>query len=153
MKSTTHKKIAGAVSALPCNDDFSVLGTTAAAVQADASNVDIENGTDSAVLHASLCANTSSAAVAAAQFGNLTVGQYQAQNPGTVAQEQLNGSAIYINAALIDPNAYFQNLGVVLHEILHNITGLTDDAIQSAFGLPTNQPSNNITQKLIKDCF
>jgi len=40
----------------------------------------------------------------------------------------------------------------MLHEILHNVTGLTDGDIQSALGLGGGV-SNNITQRLIKDCF
>ena len=138
---------------VPCNADFTALGTTAAAVQAAAGNVVFQNGTNSQVLEASLYANTPQAGAAAASFGGMTIGQFQTQNPGTVAQAQLNGITIYLNASLIDPSAYFQDIGIVLHELLHNVTGLSDGDIQSAFGLSTNQPSNNITQKLIKDCF
>ena len=54
---------------------------------------------------------------------------------------------------MINLNNYYQNLATVLHEILHNVTGLSDDAIQTALGLSTSQVSNNITQKLLKDCF
>jgi RHS repeat-associated protein len=136
-----------------CNGDFAALGTTADAVQADAANVDIENGAGSTALESSLFANTAAYAGAQAQYGSETIGQFMMQNPGTVAEAQLSGNAIYINPSLINPTNYYQNLGTVLHEILHNVTGLSDDQIQGALGLSTNQVSNNITQKLIKDCF
>jgi hypothetical protein len=109
-------------------------------------------GRASSILEASLYANTANAASAAAQYGNLTIGQFQAQNPGTVAQSQLNGNTVYINPSLINPGNFYQNLGTMLHEILHNVTGLTDGDIQSALGLGGGV-SNNITQRLIKDCF
>jgi hypothetical protein len=137
----------------PCNSDFAALGITMAAVEADAANLNIQNGYANTTLESSLYANTPQAASAVAQYGSETIGQYFAQNPSTVAEAQLNGNTIYINPALVNPNSYFQNLGVVLHEILHNVTGLTDNAIQSAFGLSTSGVSDNITQKLIKDCF
>jgi hypothetical protein len=41
----------------------------------------------------------------------------------------------------------------VLHEVLHNVTGLTDPDIERKLGLPDNGPSDVITQKLLKDCF
>jgi RHS repeat-associated protein len=137
----------------PCNNDFAALGTSAAAVQADAANLDIENGAGSTSLQASLYANTAVAGNAATQFGNQTIGQFFSTNPGVAAEAQLNGNTIYINPSMINLNNYYQNLATVLHEILHNVTGLSDDAIQTALGLSTSQVSNNITQKLLKDCF
>ena len=137
----------------PCNNDFAALGTNAAAVQADAANLDLENGANSTVLESSLWANTGAAAAAQAQYGQQTIGQYIAANPGTVAEAQLNGSTIYLNPAMITPGNYFQNLGTLLHEILHNVSGLDDSTIQSKLGLSTTAVSNNITQRLITDCF
>jgi hypothetical protein len=40
-----------------------------------------------------------------------------------------------------------------MHEVIHNMTGLTDPDIQRALGLDETKPSDNITQKLKKDCF
>lgn len=72
--------------------------------------------------------------------------------PGTVAVSQLGGPKIYVNPTMINPHDYFQNLGLVFHEVLHNVTGLTDPDIQRAFGLDQDKPSSNIAQKLINDC-
>jgi len=137
----------------PCNQDFAALGTNSAAIQADAANLNIQNGVGSTVLEASLWAAGATAAAAAAQYGSQTIGQYIAQNPGTVAEAQMNGNTIYINSSLISASNFFQNLGVVLHEILHNVTGLDDPDIETKLGLPTSPVSDIITKKLIKDCF
>jgi hypothetical protein len=136
----------------PCENDFALLGTNGADVRLGAANVNIQNGTNSSVLKADLYANTTLYAAAQAQFGATTVGQYQQLNPGTVAQAELKGNDIYINSSLIDPYAYYQNLGVTLHEILHNVTGLTDPDIQTKFFGKSGGLSDDITQKLIKDC-
>ena len=60
---------------------------------------------------------------------------------------------LHARFGLIDPNNYYQDISIVLHEVLHNVTGMTDDMIQSALGLSTNAVSDNITQRLLKDCF
>lgn len=39
-----------------------------------------------------------------------------------------------------------------MHELLHNVTGLTDPDLQSALGLPDGNGSDNISQKLLTDC-
>jgi hypothetical protein len=70
-----------------------------------------------------------------------------------VALAQLGGNNIYLNSSLINPNNYYQNIGTLLHELLHNITGITDQDLQGDLGLSQSSVSNNITQKLIKDCF
>jgi hypothetical protein len=42
---------------------------------------------------------------------------------------------------------------LVPHEILHNVTGLTDGDIQTILFGSAGGVSDNITQRLIKDCF
>ncbi len=138
----------------PCNDDFTALKTNAAAVQAGASNALFLNGVGSSVTMASLYSTSPVPGVV--QAGSTltgTVSDFIAANPGTVAVAQLGGADIYLNAALIDPANYYQDIAVVLHEVLHNVTGLTDTDIQRALGLKGTSVSNNITQKLLKDCF
>jgi len=41
---------------------------------------------------------------------------------------------------------------VVMHELLHNITGLTDPDLQRNLGLSEAGGSNNITVRLLADC-
>jgi len=138
----------------PCNDDFAAVGTNAAAVQAGAANAVFLNGVGSSVSLSSLYSSSPVQGVAQAGSGLTgTVGSLIASHSGTVAVAQLGGNNIYINSVLIDPKNYFQDISIVLHELLHNVTGLTDSDIQSAFGLSTKGVSDNITQKLLKDCF
>jgi len=137
-----------------CNSDFVAVGTTASAITAGAASAVFFNGDGSTVSLASTYANSPIPGVAQAGSGlSGTVGSYIASNPGTVALAQLGAPGIYLNASLINTGNYYQDISVLLHELLHNVTGLTDPDIQSAFGLSTSAPSDNITQKLLKDCF
>jgi hypothetical protein len=88
-----------------------------------------------------------------------TVGSFIASHAGTVGVAQLGKPFVYLNASLIDPGAYFQNLAIVLHEVLHNVTGLTDSDLQRLLGLPSQDengravPTDNVTKRLLGDCF
>ena len=137
-----------------CDKDFSAVGVSAAQVRAGAAAAVFVNGVGSSVAMASLYASSPVPGIQQSA-GSIagTVGGFIAANPGTVAVAQLGGSAIYLNSSLISPGAYYTDLAVLLHEILHNITGLTDSDIQSALGLPETNVSDNITQKLLRDCF
>jgi hypothetical protein len=73
--------------------------------------------------------------------------------PGVVAVASLVNHDIFVNPSMIKASDYYFNLGTDLHEVLHNITGLTDEEMQSKLGLTVGAPSVNITNKLILDCF
>jgi RHS repeat-associated protein len=154
------KAIANKTSFKPaCDSDFAALGVTDDQVQAAASAAVFLNGIGSDVPLSSLYETSPVASVR--QAGSTLTGTVGSAivSPGTVALAQLGGNAIYINAPLINPGDYYQDISVVLHELLHNVTGLTDPDIQSALGLPSTDrngkavPSDNITQRLKKDCF
>ena len=84
-----------------------------------------------------------------ASFVTGTVGGTLAE-PGTTAVSELGGNHIYVN-----PGSFGLRLGNVasiFHEVLHNVTGLTDDEIQSNLGLAVTPVTFNITQKLFDDC-
>lgn len=74
-------------------------------------------------------------------------------NPSAAAASELNGSNIYINGSLINGMSTADQQGLLLHELLHNITGMVAGDIQTALGLPTNKASQNIGDKLKGDCF
>jgi hypothetical protein len=138
----------------PCNNDLTALGTNVAAVQNGAANAQFLDGAGSAVTMASLYASSPVASIAnLANAVTGTVGSTIASNAGIVALSQLGGSAIYLNSSMIDPSDYYQDISTVLHEVLHNVTGLTDPDIEKALSLAQNGVSDVITQKLKTDCF
>jgi len=145
-----------------CEQDFTALGLTDSAVEAGASNAQFLDGVGSSATMASLYAGASNPRVG--QLGALlpgTVGQDIATNPmGVVADAQLGGNLIYLNGTLISallngnyPAVGFDVTSVTLHELVHNLTGLTDPDIQRALGLSQGGVSDNISQKLKADCF
>jgi RHS repeat-associated protein len=136
-----------------CLRDLGMLGVTPDRAQAGAANANIQNGVGSTIPLSSLY--TSSPVPSVAQAGGSvsgTVGDKLAQ-PGVVAVAQLGGANIYVNVGMIQGGNSWNNRGLVLHEVLHNITGYTDPDIQLRLGLPQVAATNNITQKLITDCF
>jgi hypothetical protein len=96
--------------------------------------------------------NSPAANAASNAYGTESMAQYMSLNPNVAAVSQAPGSNIYINAAWVNGMTTSQQTAMLLHELLHGITGLTDDAIQGALGLPTNTASQNIGNKLQADC-
>jgi hypothetical protein len=122
-----------------------------------AGNAVVLDGTKATTVpQASLSANAPSAAAASQRFGSMTVAQYFASTPSTVADSQLKGNQIYINPGMIfgNPGDVTLNSAYALHEVIHNVTGLTDSEMQALLPTLTVQfDSANITKKLILDCF
>jgi hypothetical protein len=150
----------------PCQKDLNAINnapfakpTTPATMQAGAQNAQLFNGTTSNALRSSLYANSSPAAFRSAQavFGNQTISQTMAANPGIEALSVLGGNSIYLNpgmTALSATNTFWDNAAMIAHEVVHNVSGLGDDQIQSALGLRVNlNNTKNISDKLKRDCF
>ena len=143
----------------PCKKDLKALDTTPQAMQAGAQNAQLINGTTSNALRSSLFdGNPPSAAyhTAQAQFKNQTISQAMAANPGIEALSVLNGNSIYINpqlTAISASNSFWDNAAMIAHEVVHNVTGFTDDEIQSRLGLKVSNITKNISNKLKSDCF
>jgi hypothetical protein len=150
----------------PCKKDLDAINkapfatpTTPATMQAAAQNAQLFNGTTSNALRSSLYANSSPAAFRAAQskFANQTISQTMAANKGIEALSAFNGNSIYINPALTAlsaANTFWDNAAMIAHELVHNVSGLSDDAIQSALGLKVDtNNTKNISDKLKSDCF
>jgi RHS repeat-associated protein len=135
-----------------CKKLLNALGVTAEQVRQAALQANFINGVGSTVPLSSLYANSPVPSVrraGAAVTG--TVGEALAE-PGVVAWAQMGGSNVYVDPSKINPANYWQNMATVFHEVLHNITGMTDPDIQRALGLPENG-SSNITNRIVKDCF
>jgi RHS repeat-associated protein len=135
-----------------CIKDLAGVDATVSELQQAAGAADFENGTTSNAKQASLYQG------AAAQAGNsinpnLTVSQFFESTPTMGAEAALNGNQIYIRPSYFNYLGSGYAISVVAHELLHNLTGMGDDSLQSGLGLPTNQPSNNVTMKLFQDCF
>jgi hypothetical protein len=72
---------------------------------------------------------------------------------GAVAQ--LGGTSVYINYATTNLTNLYLNESNVLHEALHNITGLTDQQIEytlSSYGLNPQTSSAQISSLLLSKC-
>jgi RHS repeat-associated protein len=136
-----------------CADDLLALGLNGEMVANGASNADFHNGVGSTVPLSSLYETSPNPLVARnAPFIPGTVGDAM-KGPGTVALAQLGGNNIYLNTGIIDPSNFAANVGTLFHEVVHNVTGLTDSDIQRSLGLPESPITSNITNKLMKDCW
>jgi hypothetical protein len=137
-----------------CERDLAALKVTDSQVHNGAGSAVFLNGVGNQTPLKNLYATSPVAGVRQAGLSLTgTVGSFITSNPGTVAVAQLGGNDIYLNSSLINPSDYYTDAATALHEILHNITGLTDPDIQRLLGLPETNVSNNKTQKLLKDCF
>jgi hypothetical protein len=68
------------------------------------------------------------------------------------AVSPLNGTDVWMSSSWVNGMTAADQVAMMLHGILH-LLGPSDDTIQLELGLPTNQPSENISQKLKGDCF
>ena len=112
-----------------CEKLLTSLGTSSTSIAEAASRVVFIEAPGSTVLYASLYSNTVLAAAAAAQWKATTIGGYIAANPNTKAIAELNGNRVYLNQKWWGGN-YNEDLATVMHELVHNITGLTDSDIE-----------------------
>jgi RHS repeat-associated protein len=138
----------------PCEQDLAAVGVSDSEITAASLNTNILYGLATVSNYAQdVYGNTPLSAAAAAEYGSETMVQYMVYNPATAAVAQLNGNNIYINPAWVNGMSTQQQEGMLLHEMVHNITGMTDPAIQSALNISTTQASQNISDKLMTDCF
>lgn len=136
----------------PCTHDLDQLGLEPSDIHVGAEQANLINGVGDNTPMSSLYAtapNPDLVSHAASVPG--TVGQNLAM-PGHIAVSQLGGHNIYVNPSRIDPLNFFENKANMMHEVIHNMTGLTDADIQRALGLSQDQPSSNISRKLKQDC-
>ena len=122
-------------------EDLNALGMTPAQIVSAAQNAQVLDGT-----------TASTVTMASVQGGPGLVADVFADHPGIQALGDQGGNRIFIRPG------YFNYIGngfapaVMFHEGVHNATNMNDPQVQTALGLPTNQPSFNITIKLLADC-
>jgi hypothetical protein len=136
-----------------CETDLASVGVTNEQMSAAASAANIINGLTSTANYAqAIYGNSAAFGAAVATYGNQTVEYFMMAHPATAAVSQAPGNNIYINSGWVSGMNFGQQMGMLLHELLHNITGQSDDVLQGDLGLSTNAPSQNIGDKLEKDC-
>jgi hypothetical protein len=142
----------------PCDAILFNFGMTFQDLQGAVANESFQDGTQSSVTMVSLFSQSSQAnqLAAAAQYGNQTVQAYLAgKGSGAAAVSCAGCSSVFLNYNQFGGASNPTNVAILMHEALHNYTGLDDYQIQStlsSFGLQPNASSNNITSLLESKC-
>jgi hypothetical protein len=137
-----------------CKGDLDAVGVSQQQVIDATQTINILNGWGSQYNYADAAWRYSSAwsSQRFSASGNQTVGDFFSNNPGTVAIAQGPGHDIFVDPTWVNSYSDGQLKGLVLHELLHNISGQVDTVLQGALRLPDGK-SSNIADKLQKDCF
>jgi len=89
-------------------------------------------------------------------YSDLTVGDYLNDNRSVKAVAEGGGNSVFIHdyGSLWSKNGR-DNLVIITHEAIHNITGLVDDDIGRAFSIKpgVGGMSNAISKAISKKCF
>ena len=88
-----------------------------------------------------------------ASFGNRTVGS-DMRGGNTTAMAELGGARIWVNPMVINsPDVSNGRLqATLMHEVLHNYTGLPDSTLQDRLSLSQNNNTSNITAWIMDWC-
>lgn len=95
---------------------------------------------------------------AVAQYGNQTIQNYLAnKGAGAAAVSSVGGNLVYLNYLQFGGQLLPDNEAILMHEALHNATGMTDYQLQTALqsSLGKDKPgasSQNITNLMEKNC-
>jgi hypothetical protein len=89
---------------------------------------------------------------AASQYGEKTTVQtyLYAQNAAAVACAGCN--LVYLNYNFFGGGSLNDSIATIIHEAIHNFTGMTDGVIQTRLGLKVGASSQNITDEVYKKC-
>jgi RHS repeat-associated protein len=144
----------------PCDQVLSNLGMTFQDLQAAVAFESFSDGTTSTTTMASLFMNSSPAnqALGAAQYGGQTVQSYfGGAGSGAAVVACAGCNLIFLNNNQFGGASNPTNEAILMHEALHNFTGLTDYQIQSTlsgtpFNLQMGVSSNNITALMESKC-
>jgi RHS repeat-associated protein len=134
-----------------CTDTLALLGATPAQVVQAAGAAQFNNALTSTDTRASLYANSPAAASAATQFGSQTIENWFQSDPTIMAAAELRGDRIFFRPSGVDASDLLFNSSLVMHELLHNITGFSDSTIMDRLGL--SGKSDWINSRLYDDCF
>ena len=132
-----------------CEDLLNQVGTSGIGIQNAAMRVQVFDGTTSQESLYSLFQNKQGGANPSLYPGTVAA----AFKPNTHAMADAGGHRVFINPT------YFWSLGnggatmVMLHELVHNATGLTDPDLQRGLGIKEEPDSMGISIKLFSTCF
>ena len=137
-----------------CDRSLSKLGTSADEIRSGARHAVFMDGTLSTELYSSLYKGEAARAGETLErlYPGRTVSGYLHAHPNVGAVSDLNGNRIFVRPSYFEFIGQGYALAVVMHELVHNVTGLTDDRIQRLLGLPATGGSRNITLQLLVDC-
>jgi uncharacterized protein RhaS with RHS repeats len=142
----------------PCDQVLQALGMSWQGLQSAVAAESFQDGTESSATMVSLFAGSTAANQQAAinQYGNQTIRNYLAnQGSSASAVSSAGGNLVFLNYLQFGGLHALDNEATIMHEALHNATGMTDYQIQTAlqgFGLKAGTSSQNITNLMMKDC-
>jgi hypothetical protein len=139
-----------------CLKDIRSLGITEEAFRTGLNQVDVRDASDGwSVQVAALWSNSPARNAARMRYGSQTVSDYFDKNLGTSALAAPNGTSVYIRSQYVNGLRTANEVGAMLmHEVLHNVTGLVDEVIQEQLGIRVDsRNTKNITDRLLRDCF
>ena len=110
---------------------LNALDTSGAKISAAAAQVVFLNGLISEDTVASLYAKSKLAEAAVGQYGAKKISEHITEEEGGKVRKalaELNGNKIYLNPKWWSGGQhYYDDVATVMHELIHNVTGLTDD--------------------------
>jgi hypothetical protein len=131
-----------------CEKDLGAVGVTNAQLEQAAQNVNFQNGYNNNTLVSSLYPSPANSSISP----TLTVGQ-QFQNPTVNAEASLVSDTVFLSPGYFSSVSVYLASGTIMHELLHTITGQTDQTLESDLGITAPNGSVAITIKLLGDCF
>jgi len=132
-----------------CQELLGSLGTNGAAIAQAAGRVEFLQGPGNSALWSSLYANHPRLGpAAAAEHPNMTIGEFFAEQPNTKAMGELFGNKVYLNPKWWG-KGYYDDMATVMHELIHNVTGLTDSDISRMLG---EKPISDFSSMLRDKC-
>ena len=136
-----------------CLSDFNAVGVTPAQEAGGLLAANIVNGFGTTLTYAMAAfGNTAAYQANVNVYGDLTVLQLFGTYSNTAAIAQASGNNIYIASNWINGMGQIDQEALLLHEVVHNITGNVDSVVQGQLGLSTAAASQNISDKLKMDC-
>jgi hypothetical protein len=135
-----------------CEGDLALLGITGAQIVQQAKGAIFHNALESRNLRHSLFANTPAANATRKLYKNQTIQEWFSGNAGIHAAAELLGWNIYFRASAVDAKSAHYNIGLLLHEFVHNIKGTDDDTIKAQLGIPHYLTSYWVSRRLEYNC-